>query len=131
MVVDVFKLFDQVCPTHALLDSSPVRRFVSPYWSYPLNEDNPLRCLQVPGTQRVPTPKKYGQSCVIGKLSLNYNLFGVTGTWSFPYESLAGISLQARLGFDGDEPNIAVSTMHALHSRLTAGDSDLQYGEHI
>ncbi|GFW83534.1 hypothetical protein TNCV_4590351 [Trichonephila clavipes] len=32
-------------------------------------------------------------------LSLSYNLFGVTGTWPFPYESLARISLQARLGF--------------------------------
>ncbi|GFU12132.1 hypothetical protein TNCV_2167341 [Trichonephila clavipes] len=42
-VVDGLQLVSQAYPTHALLDSSPVRMLASPY-EYPLIEGIRLRC---------------------------------------------------------------------------------------
>ncbi|GFU35630.1 hypothetical protein TNCV_2099281 [Trichonephila clavipes] len=39
------QLIAQECPTHALVDSSPVRMLASPYGRYPQIEGTHLRCL--------------------------------------------------------------------------------------
>ncbi|GFX22498.1 hypothetical protein TNCV_2784351 [Trichonephila clavipes] len=84
------------------------------------------------GTQNNP-PLPSEQSCTTKTVLYNDVLLRVTGAWYSLYESLARIRLQAKPGLVGEKrektshkPYVAVSTMHGLYSRLTAGGSELQ-----
>ncbi|GBL99914.1 hypothetical protein AVEN_19416-1 [Araneus ventricosus] len=79
------------------------------------------------GTKNNSSPNE--PSCTTVTVSFNGVLLVVTGTWSSPYESPARIRLQTKPGLVGKishKTTVAVSTMHALYSRLIAGDSELR-----
>ncbi|GBM75052.1 hypothetical protein AVEN_197420-1 [Araneus ventricosus] len=78
------------------------------------------------GTKNNSSPNE--PSCTTVTVSFNGVLLVVTGTWRSPYESPARIKLQTKPGLVGTshKATVAVSTMHALYSRLIAGDSELR-----
>ncbi|GFX96222.1 uncharacterized protein TNCV_2291101 [Trichonephila clavipes] len=78
------------------------------------------------GTKNNSSPNE--PSCTTIMVSFNGVFFNslVTGTRRSPYLSPARIRLQTKPGLVGPHKTIVVvSTMHALYSRLIAGDSDL------
>ncbi|GFV45025.1 uncharacterized protein TNCV_907721 [Trichonephila clavipes] len=78
------------------------------------------------GTKNNSSPNE--PSCTIVTVSFNGVLLVVTGTWRSPYLSPARIS--ANLTWTrrktSHKTTVVVSTMHALYSRLIAGDSGLR-----
>ncbi|GFU47013.1 uncharacterized protein TNCV_3439921 [Trichonephila clavipes] len=84
-----------------------------------------LNMLVIFGTKNNSSPNE--PSCTTVTVSFNGVLLVVTGTCLSPYYTPARIRLQTKPGWKISHKTTAVeSTMHALYSRLIAGDSELR-----